>query len=88
MPDEIASSGGDIDPSAPVSTAASFWLLGAGRQKPWPLAIEHQQPEVRFEFLIVEMRRSGHTYPFSRLAVRRAEQEALMRLLMLDRERA
>jgi hypothetical protein len=86
--DEIASSGGDIDSSAPVSTAASFCLFGAGRRKPWPLAIEHQQPEVRFELRIIEMRRSGHIYPFLWLAARRAEQVALMRLLTLDRERA
>jgi hypothetical protein len=56
MPDEIASSDGDFTPCARVGTAASFCLLGAGRRKPWPLAIEHQQPEISFDSPIITTR--------------------------------
>jgi hypothetical protein len=59
---EVESFGGDFHPFAPLGTAVSLWPLGADRRKPpWPLAVEHQQVEISFAALRVEMRRATLT---------------------------
>lgn len=53
---EIECFSGDFILIAPLGTAASLWLLEAGRRQPWPLVIKDQQPQVSFASAVIEKR--------------------------------